>query len=55
MNLFDEIVKTKGYAIISIENMNIFESLKNSFIEKINIENKVKNIDSLRKKRATMS
>jgi sporadic carbohydrate cluster 2OG-Fe(II) oxygenase len=55
MNIFDEIVKTKGYAIISIENMNIFESLKNSFIEKINIENKIKNIDSLRKKMATMS
>lgn len=55
MNLFNEIVKTKGYAIISIENMNIFESLKNTFIKKINIENRIKNIDSLREKMATMS
>ena len=50
MDLYKELVHGKGYAVFSIENMQIFEKLRDSFIAKINISNESeKNIDVVRK------
>ena len=56
MDLYKELVHGKGYAVFSIENMQIFEKLRDSFIAKINISNGAeKNIDKVRKVMAEMS
>ena len=56
MNLYKELVHGKGYAVFSIENMQILEKLRDSFIDRINISNgSEKNIDVVRKAMAKMS
>jgi len=56
MDLYKELVHGKGYAVFSIENMQIFEKLRDYFIAKINISNgSEKNIDVVRKALAKMS
>ena len=56
MNLYKELVHGKGYAVFSIENMQILEKLRDSFIAKINISNKSeKNINEVREAMAKMS
>jgi sporadic carbohydrate cluster 2OG-Fe(II) oxygenase len=55
MKVFDELIRGKGYSIVDIENMDIFENLKNSFIEKMNIDKNEKNIDILRYKMTSMT
>ena len=37
MDLYKELVEGKGYAVCPIENMQIFEKLRDSFLDKINI------------------
>ena len=50
MYLYDELVHGKGYVIFSIENMQILEKLRNSFIQRTNIFNGAeKNINMIRK------
>jgi len=56
MNFHKELVNGPGYAIFSIENMEVFKKLRDSFIDKINIsKNNERNIDDIRKKMAQMS
>ncbi len=56
MDLYKELVEGKGYAVFPVENMKIFEKLRDSFIERINISNKVeKDIEVVRETMATMS
>ena len=56
MDIYKELVHGKGYTVFSIENMQIFEKLRDSFINKINISNGAeKNIDTVRKAMAKMS
>jgi sporadic carbohydrate cluster 2OG-Fe(II) oxygenase len=56
MDIHKELVHGPGYAVFSIENMQIFEKLRDSFINRINISNGAeKNIDSVRKAMAKMS
>jgi len=55
MEIKKELMHGKGYAVISIENMDIFKKLRDAFIEKINTSNAKKDIDSVRKVMAKMS
>ena len=56
MDLYKELVNGPGYAVCPIENIKIFEKLRDSFIERINISNRVeKNIDVVRSAIAKMS
>ena len=56
MYLYDELVHGKGYVIFSIENMQILEKLRNSFIQRTNISNAAeKNINMIRKAMLKMS
>ena len=56
MNLYKELVHGKGYAVFSIENMQLFKKLRDSFVDKINISTKSeKNIDVVRKAMVKMS
>ena len=56
MDIHKELVHGPGHAVFSIENMQIFEKLRDSFINRINISNGAeKNIDSVRKAMAKMS
>ena len=56
MTLYKELVHGKEYAVFSIENMQILEKLRDSFIAKINISNKSeKNINEVREAMAKMS
>jgi len=56
MDLHKELVFGKGYAIFPIENMQVFEKLRNSFIDKINISSGPENnIDTVRKVMAKMT
>jgi len=55
MNVFEEIVNGNGYSIISIEDMGIFESLRNAFVERIDIDKNEKNIDSIRSEMSSMT
>ena len=49
-DLYDELVTGKGYQIIQIENMQVLDELRKSFVEKINLYLKVDhNIESIRK------
>ena len=55
-SLFDALTFGKGYEIIQIENLNVMDELRNSFIAKINENLKAENnIDAIRKKLATLS
>ena len=48
-SLYDELVTGKGYQIIQIENMQVLDELRKSFVEKINLYLKVDyNIQSIR-------
>ena len=56
MDLYEELVHGKGYAVFSIENMQILEKLRNSFIDRTNISNgSEKNINMIRKAMLKMS
>ena len=56
MDIHKEITQGKGYAVVPIDNMQIFTKLRDSFIEKINISNNSKNnINSVREEIAKMS
>ena len=56
MDIYKKLVKGKGYAVIPVENMQMFEKLRESFIERINISiDTKKNIDLFRKTMAKMS
>lgn len=56
MNLYNELINGCGYAIMPIENMNVFCQLRNIFLEKMgNFKETEKNIDTFRKKTAKMS
>lgn len=56
MDLNKELVTGRGYSAFSIENMDLFEKLRTSFINRINISNRShKNINTVRKAMAKMS
>ena len=56
MDIQSELTTGKGYSVFPIENIDIFKKLRTSFIEKINIANKLgDNIGQIRKKMAKMS
>ena len=56
MDIQKELTTGKGYSVFPIENIDIFKKLRTSFIEKINIANKLgDNIGQIRKKMAKMS
>ena len=55
MNIYEELMRGQGYAVIPVENMKIFTKLRDSFIERINVsDDSKKNIDYLRKAMANM-
>lgn len=55
MNIKKELISGKGYAIVPVENLNLFKKLRDNFVSKINIPNNSKNnIDELRKLLANM-
>tara|TARA_B110000438_G_scaffold284232_1_gene313088 strand:- start:127 stop:831 length:705 start_codon:yes stop_codon:yes gene_type:complete len=56
MNLQKELSDVQGYSIIKIENMDLFNKLRDSFIEMLNIPNETKkNINTVREEIAKMS
>lgn len=56
MDIKKELITGKGYAVFPIENIDIFKKLRETFIEKINISNKLgDNINQIRKKMVKMS
>ena len=56
MDIYKELTQGKGYAVIEIEDKNLLDELKNSFIKNINILNNLKNdMNFARKKIAKMS
>ncbi len=56
MDVQKELITGKGYAVFPIENIDIFKKLRDTFIEKINISNKLgDNINQIRKKMVKMS
>jgi sporadic carbohydrate cluster 2OG-Fe(II) oxygenase len=56
MDLYEELVNGTGYAICSIENMQLFKESRDTLIDKANISSgPEKNIDSIRKAMAKMS
>ena len=56
MNIHNELINGCGYVILPIENMNIFNKLRETFLDKMeNSNDSKKNIDQLRKKMAKMS
>ena len=56
MDLYEELVDGPGYAVCSIENMQLFKNLKDSFVDKINISTQSeKNIDVVRSAMVKMS
>ena len=56
MDIHKEITHGKGYAVVAIDDMQIFTKLRDSFIEKISISNNSKNnINSVREEIAKMS
>ncbi len=55
MNIKKELISGKGYAIVPVENLNLFKKLRDNFVSKINVPNNSKNnIDELRKLLANM-
>ena len=56
MNLQNELINGCGFAIMPIENMKIFNQLRDNFLNKMgNLNELEKNIDGLRKKTAKMT
>ena len=55
MNIQKELNQGNGFAIVDIENIKLFKKLRNLFIQKINIKNETKNINTVRKAMAKMS
>ena len=56
MNYLSELTNGKGYAVFSIENIDNFKKLRNSFIDKIQISKKNnKDIDVVREEMAKMT
>ena len=56
MDLYEELVRGPGYAVCSIENMQLFKKLRDSFLDKINISTESKkNINVARSAMAKMS
>jgi sporadic carbohydrate cluster 2OG-Fe(II) oxygenase len=56
MDLYEELVDGPGYAVCSIENMQLFKKLRDSFLDKINITTESeKNIDEVRSAMVKMS
>jgi|TARA_B110000238_G_C16104465_1_gene429762 sporadic carbohydrate cluster 2OG-Fe(II) oxygenase len=56
MNYLSELTNGKGYAVFSIENIDNFKKLRNSFIDKIQISKKNnKDIDDVREEMAKMT
>ncbi len=55
MNIKKQLVSGKGYAIVPVENLNLFKKLRDNFVNKINVPNNSNNnIDKLRKLMASM-
>ncbi|MDB9983219.1 hypothetical protein OAD54_00555 [Candidatus Pelagibacter sp.] len=55
MSIYKELIDGPGYSVFPIEKMDVLEKLRNSFIDKINIENTEKNIEVVRKAMAKMN
>ena len=56
MDIHKELTQGKGYAVVEIEDMEIFKELRNSFIKKINISDDLKDdMNLVREKIAKMS
>ena len=56
MDLYEELVNGPGYAVCSIENMQLFKESRDSLVDKANVSvDSEKNIDSVRKAMAKMS
>jgi len=56
MDIKKELIIGKGYAVFPIEKIDVFKKLRDTFIQNINISNKLgDNIDQIRKKIAKMS
>ena len=55
MNLQEQIVNQKGYAILPIENLDNFNKLRNQFIEKMQLYTKEKKLEKLRMTMTSMS
>jgi len=56
MDIYKELTSGHGYAVVPVENMEMFTKLRYSFVERINISNgSEKNIDSVRKAMAKMT
>ena len=56
MDIYKELTSGHGYAVVPVENMEMFTKLRDSFVERINISNgSEKNIDSVRKAMAKMT
>lgn len=56
MNLYNELTNGCGYAVMPIENMSVFNQLRDTFLDKMGISDGTeKNIDILRKKTAKMT
>jgi len=55
MNLQEQIVSGKGYAILPIENLDNFNKLRDQFIEKMQLYTKEKKLDKLRMIMTSMS
>ncbi len=56
MNIKEKLTHGPGFSVFSIENMKVFQKLRDSFVKRINISNgSEKNIDSVRKIMAKMS
>ena len=56
MDIYEELMHGRGYAVIPVENMETFIKLRDSFVERINVSNgSEKNIEFVRKAMAKMS
>ena len=56
MDIYKELTSGHGYAVVPVENMEMFTKLRDSFVERINISNgSEKSIDSVRKAMAKMT
>lgn len=55
MDIKNQLINGKGFAVFSIENMKVFNMLRKSFIDKMNLPKGSRNIDIVRKKMAKMS
>lgn len=55
MDIKTQLINGKGFAVFSIENMKVFNKLRKSFIDKMDLPKGSRNIDLVRKKMAKMS